>query len=141
MPEQLKATPAATYVIFDVDVYDPAQYQKFMYSVQSAVENAGGKYLVRGGAHNVHEGDWQPRPNCVAGVSVAYRVGVVLLWTCLSRPEGGPRPQQLRTIGQRPGSGKRDRQIADRGVFRQRGLHCGFARNSRGVIPRRRRNA
>jgi uncharacterized protein (DUF1330 family) len=61
MPEQLKAMPAATYVIFDVDVYDPAQYQKFMHSVQSAVENAGGKYLVRGGAHNVHEGDWQPR--------------------------------------------------------------------------------
>jgi uncharacterized protein (DUF1330 family) len=61
MPEQPKAKPAPTYVIFDVDVYDPLQYQGFMRSVRSAVENAGGEYLVRGGVHAVHEGDWQPR--------------------------------------------------------------------------------
>ena len=26
-----------------------------------AVEAAGGKYLARGGAHKVYEGDWEPR--------------------------------------------------------------------------------
>jgi uncharacterized protein (DUF1330 family) len=61
MPEQQKEKSAATYVIFDVDIYDPAQYQEFMSRVKSALEEAGGKYLARGGAHNVHEGDWQPR--------------------------------------------------------------------------------
>jgi len=54
-------TPAATYVIFDVDVQDAVGYRAFMSGVQSAVQEAGGEYLVRGGAHIVHEGDWQPR--------------------------------------------------------------------------------
>lgn len=61
MPDQQGPNPMETYVIFDVDVYDPAQYQEFMSSVKPALEAAGGKYLVRGGIHNVHEGDWQPR--------------------------------------------------------------------------------
>jgi uncharacterized protein (DUF1330 family) len=52
---------AATYVIFDVDIRDMTQYQTFMAGVKPAVEAAGGKYLARGGAHKVHEGDWEPR--------------------------------------------------------------------------------
>lgn len=51
----------AAYVIFDVDVSNPAQYQEFMSGVKPALEAAGAKYLVRGGAHKVHEGDWEPR--------------------------------------------------------------------------------
>ncbi len=50
----------AAYVIFDVDVRDMNQYQEFMQQVKPAVEAAGGKYLARGGAHKVYEGDWQP---------------------------------------------------------------------------------
>jgi uncharacterized protein (DUF1330 family) len=61
MPDQQNPNPAETYVIFDVDIYDAAQYQEFMSRVKPALEEADGKYLVRGGAHNVHEGDWQPR--------------------------------------------------------------------------------
>ena len=49
------------YVIFDVDIRDPKQYQEFMSGVKPALERAGGKYLARGGAHKVYEGDWQPR--------------------------------------------------------------------------------
>lgn len=49
------------YVIFDVDIRDPAAYQGFMQQVKPALEAAGGRYLARGGAHSVHEGDWQPR--------------------------------------------------------------------------------
>jgi uncharacterized protein (DUF1330 family) len=48
-------------VIFDVDIGDPARYQEFMAGVKPALEQAGAKYLARGGAHKVHEGNWQPR--------------------------------------------------------------------------------
>lgn len=51
----------AAYVIFDVDITDPAQYQEFVAGVKPALEQAGARYLVRGGAHKVYEGDWQPR--------------------------------------------------------------------------------
>ena len=49
------------YVIFDVEIRDAAKFQEFMSGVKPAIEKAGAKYLARGGAHNVHEGDWTPR--------------------------------------------------------------------------------
>ncbi len=49
------------YVIFDVEIRDLARYQDFMSQVKPALEAAGARYLARGGAHRVHEGDWQPR--------------------------------------------------------------------------------
>ena len=45
----------AAYVIFDVDIRD------LMSGVKPALELAGAKYLARGGAHKVYEGDWEPR--------------------------------------------------------------------------------
>jgi uncharacterized protein (DUF1330 family) len=51
----------AAYVIFDVDIRDPGRYQEFMLGVKPALERAGAKYLARGGAHKVYEGDWEPR--------------------------------------------------------------------------------
>lgn len=51
----------SAYVIFDVEIRDMARYQAFMAAVKPAVEAAGGRYLARGGAHKVHEGDWTPR--------------------------------------------------------------------------------
>jgi uncharacterized protein (DUF1330 family) len=51
----------AAYVIFDVDIRDPNRYQDFMRSVEPALEEAGARYLARGGAHKVYEGDWSPR--------------------------------------------------------------------------------
>ena len=51
----------AAYVIFDVDIRDPKRYQEFMSGVKPALEMAGAKYLARGGAHKVYEGDWEPR--------------------------------------------------------------------------------
>jgi uncharacterized protein (DUF1330 family) len=51
----------AAYVIFDVEIRDPARYQEFMAGVKPALQAAGAKYLARGGAHKVYEGDWQPR--------------------------------------------------------------------------------
>lgn len=51
----------SAYVIFDVEIRDPARYQAFMQGVKPALEAAGARYLARGGAHKVHEGDWAPR--------------------------------------------------------------------------------
>jgi uncharacterized protein (DUF1330 family) len=49
------------YAIFDVDIRDMTRYQEYMKAVKPVIEAAGGKYLARGGAHKVYEGDWQPR--------------------------------------------------------------------------------
>ena len=51
----------SAYVIFDVDIRDPGRYQDFMMRVKPALQAAGARYLARGGAHKVHEGDWAPR--------------------------------------------------------------------------------
>ena len=51
----------SAYVIFDVEIRDAAKFQDFMNGVKPAIEDAGARYLVRGGAHHVHEGDWSPR--------------------------------------------------------------------------------
>jgi len=51
----------SAYAIFDVEIYDLERYQDFMSQAKPAIESAGGKYLARGGAHKVLEGDWEPR--------------------------------------------------------------------------------
>ncbi|CAG4882397.1 conserved protein of unknown function [Georgfuchsia toluolica] len=51
----------AAYVIFDVDIRDPNRYQDFMAKVKPALAQAGARYLARGEAHKVYEGDWSPR--------------------------------------------------------------------------------
>jgi uncharacterized protein (DUF1330 family) len=50
----------AYYVIFDVTIHDVAKYQEYMAKIKPVIEAAGGRYLVRGGAHTVIEGDWKP---------------------------------------------------------------------------------
>jgi len=40
---------------------DPDRYQDFMKQVKPALEEAGARYLARGGTHRVYEGDWTPR--------------------------------------------------------------------------------
>lgn len=51
----------SAFVIFDVRIDDPTRYQEFMAGVKPALEAADAKYLARGGAHRVYEGDWEPR--------------------------------------------------------------------------------
>jgi len=51
----------AAYVIFDVEIRDQRRYREFMSGVKPALEMVGAKYLARGGAHKVYEGDWEPR--------------------------------------------------------------------------------
>lgn len=51
----------SAYVIFDVEIRDMTKYQEFVKGVKPAIDAAGGRYLARGGAHKVYEGDWTPR--------------------------------------------------------------------------------
>ena len=48
------------YVIVDVKVTDPEQYKQYMALTPGAIESAGGRFMVRGGQHEVLEGSWQP---------------------------------------------------------------------------------
>ena len=48
------------YVIVDMKVTDPEQYEQYMAAAPAAVKAAGGEYLVRGGRFEVLEGHWQP---------------------------------------------------------------------------------
>ena len=50
----------AGYMIVNNEVTDEAKYAEFRERIASAVEGAGGKYLVRGGTCEVLEGDWNP---------------------------------------------------------------------------------
>jgi uncharacterized protein (DUF1330 family) len=51
----------SAFVIFDVLIRDPARYGDFMQGVKPALDAAGARYLARGGALKVYEGDWEPR--------------------------------------------------------------------------------
>jgi uncharacterized protein (DUF1330 family) len=50
----------AAYVIADVDVTDPDRYADYTKHVPDSIAGYGGRFLVRGGAFEVLEGDWQP---------------------------------------------------------------------------------
>ena len=50
----------AAYVIADVEVIDSAKFREYGNQVPATVEEYGGKYLVRGGAVEKAEGNWEP---------------------------------------------------------------------------------
>ena len=48
------------YVIVETDVHDPEQYDRYKAASPDAVHAGGGRFVVRGGALAVLEGDWHP---------------------------------------------------------------------------------
>ena len=48
-------------VIADVEITDPAGFEEYRARVPATIAAFGGRYLVRGGATEVKEGDWSPR--------------------------------------------------------------------------------
>ena len=48
------------YLFANVEVTDPAGYEQYRQRVSATIEAFGGRYLVRGGATEVLEGDWSP---------------------------------------------------------------------------------
>ena len=51
----------AAYVIVDIEVTDPARFDEYRQRVPATLAAYGGRFLVRGGAHEVVEGTWRPR--------------------------------------------------------------------------------
>lgn len=49
------------YVIVDIEVTDPVGYEEYKRLAAPTVAQYGGKYLARGGATEVLEGEWQPK--------------------------------------------------------------------------------
>jgi uncharacterized protein (DUF1330 family) len=50
----------SAYVIVDIDIHDPAGYEKYKQQAFDTVGAYGGKYLARGGKTEVLEGAWVP---------------------------------------------------------------------------------
>jgi uncharacterized protein (DUF1330 family) len=48
------------YVIANVTVEDPERYPDYVRQVPATLEPYGGRFLVRGGAVEVPEGEWRP---------------------------------------------------------------------------------
>ncbi len=55
----------AAYLIADVDVKDPETYKSYSAQVPATIEQFGGRFLVRGGASEVLEGEWTPHRTVV----------------------------------------------------------------------------
>lgn len=51
----------AAYAIVDIEVTDAARYAEYRQRVPATLAAYGGRFLVRGGAHEVVEGTWRPR--------------------------------------------------------------------------------
>ena len=49
------------YIIVEIEVTDPVGYEEYKKQAAATVEQYGGKYVVRGGACETLEGDWQPK--------------------------------------------------------------------------------
>jgi len=49
------------YVIADIEVTDAAAYEEYKKATPGSLAPYGGRFLVRGGAVEVLEGNWSPR--------------------------------------------------------------------------------
>lgn len=49
------------YIIVEIEVADPVRYEAYKAQAEATLARYGGTYLVRGGAAETLEGDWQPR--------------------------------------------------------------------------------
>jgi len=49
-----------TYIIADVHVTNPAEYEDYKRQTPASIAMYGGRFLVRGGHAENLEGDWQP---------------------------------------------------------------------------------
>lgn len=48
------------YIIVDAEVTDPTRYEGYKRLTPAAIAKHGGRFLVRGGAHETLEGTWRP---------------------------------------------------------------------------------
>lgn len=51
----------AAYIVVQVDITDAERFAEYRTMVPATLEKYGGRFLVRGGAVETLEGDWQPK--------------------------------------------------------------------------------
>lgn len=51
----------SAYLVVHVDVHDPVRYDTYRALAPASIRQYGGRYLTRGGATEVLEGDWEPK--------------------------------------------------------------------------------
>jgi uncharacterized protein (DUF1330 family) len=50
----------AAYIIVDVKITDPKEYEEYKKLTPGSVASFDGKFIVRGGATEILEGEWHP---------------------------------------------------------------------------------
>ena len=82
----------AAYLIGDIEITDPEGYKEYIAKAPKSIAEYGGTYLVRGGPHEVLEGEWKP-----------HRMVVVEFPDMLTLREwyDSPEYSEIRTIRQR----------------------------------------
>ena len=50
----------AAYIVTDIRVTDSERYEEYRVLSGQSVARFGGRFIVRGGAHETIEGDWHP---------------------------------------------------------------------------------
>ena len=50
----------AAYLIADIEIHNPQGYEEYKQRASKTIEQFGGRYLARGGRHEVLEGTWNP---------------------------------------------------------------------------------
>ena len=50
----------AAYVIVQIEIHDPATYERYKELAPPSIARYGGRYIARGGATEPLEGDWRP---------------------------------------------------------------------------------
>lgn len=51
----------SAFVVVQVEVKDPERYEAYKKMVPPTLEKFGGRFVARGGAVHVMEGDWSPK--------------------------------------------------------------------------------
>ena len=51
----------AAYLVVDIDVTNPAQFEEYKKLAPGAIAKYGGRYIIRGGAYEAIEGNWKPQ--------------------------------------------------------------------------------
>lgn len=82
----------SAYLVANVEVTDPAGYEEYKKQAPATIASHGGRYLTRGGASEVLEGDWAPKR-----VVILEFANMAQLKTWYDSPEYRP----LRQIRQR----------------------------------------
>ena len=67
----------AGYIVADIEITDPDEYQKYAQQTAATLEQYGGKFLVRGGQPETLEGDWKAKRIIILEFS---RVEQAKLW-------------------------------------------------------------